>query len=155
MCHNVVTRLRTYFLTTYQSSKRHTEFAEYFSPYRDHPYYYWNVQIYTSLGHSLLVSTTNENCVKSSIATQACKVVRTYTHEISGWKIISRLLHSGATHLGGMNGDIQYDLATLAFNNGEQLEYFHRIILRLQQEIILFGETAYPNRLLFQYTKAL
>ena len=24
----------------------------------------------------------------------------------------------------GMNGDVQYYLATLAFNNGEQLEYF-------------------------------
>ena len=155
MCLNVVTRIREELLPGYQSISRNSEFSEYFIPYRDHPYYYWNVQIYTSLGHSLLVSTNNENCVKSSIATQACKVVRTYTHEILGWKIISRLLHSCATHLGGMNGDIQYDLATLAFNNGEQLEDFHRIILRLQQEIILFGETAYPNRLLFQYTKAL
>ena len=53
-----------------------------------------------------------------------------------------------------MNGDVQSDLATLEFNNGEQLEDFHIIILRLQEEIILSGETLSPTRLLFQYTKA-
>ena len=36
-----------------------------------------------------------------------------------------------APHIGGMNGDVKYDLATLTFNNGEKLEYFHsRIIIR-------------------------
>ena len=54
-----------------------------------------------------------------------------------------------------MNGDVQYDLFTLTFNNGEQLEYFHSIILRLQQEINLSGETVYPTRFLFQYMKTL
>ena len=49
-----------------------------------------------------------------------------------------------------MNGDVQSDLATLAFNNGEQLEDFHSRILRLQQEIMLSGEIV-----LFQYMKAL
>ena len=39
-----------------------------------------------------------------------------------------------------MNGDVQSDLDTLAFNNGEQLEYFHGRILRLQQEIMISGE---------------
>ena len=53
-----------------------------------------------------------------------------------------------------MNGDVQYDLATLEFKNGEQLEYFHSRIIRLQQETILSGDTVSPTRLLFQYTKA-
>ena len=53
-------------------------------------------------------------------------------------------------HIGGMNGDFQYDLATLAFKNGEQLEDFHSRILRLQQEIMLSGEFFSPTRLLFQ-----
>ena len=54
-----------------------------------------------------------------------------------------------------MNGDFQSDLATLAFNNGEQLEDFQSRILRLQQEIMLSGEIVSPTRLLFQYMKAL
>ena len=70
---------------------------------------------------------------------QAYKVVSTHAHEISGWTILSRLLHSHDPHIGGMNGDFQSDLDTLALNNGEQLEDFHSRILRLQQEIILFG----------------
>ena len=54
-----------------------------------------------------------------------------------------------------MNGDVKYDIATLAFKNGEQLEYFHIRILRLQQKIILSVEIVSPTRLLFQYVKAL
>ena len=54
-----------------------------------------------------------------------------------------------------MNGSVQSDLATLAFRNGEQLEYFHCRILRLQREIILSGDIVSPTRLLFQYMKAL
>ena len=59
------------------------------------------------------------------MAPEAYKVVRTHSHEISVWKIISRLIHSCAHNLGGVNGDVQSDLSTLAFNNREQLEYFH------------------------------
>ena len=54
-----------------------------------------------------------------------------------------------------MNGDIQSELATLAFRNGEQLEDFHSRIIRIQQEIMLSGEIVSPNRLLLQYMKAL
>ena len=54
-----------------------------------------------------------------------------------------------------MNGDVQYYLATLAFNNGKQLEYFHGRIIIIQQEIILSGEIVSPTRLLFQCMKAL
>ena len=96
-----------------------------------HPSYSWNFQIYTSLGHSLLVAMTNDTCVKSSMAPQAYTVVSTHAHEISGYNILSRLLHSRAPYIVGMNGDVHYDLATLAFNNGEQLEDFHVRILRL------------------------
>ena len=98
------------------------------------------------------MSITNDTLEKSSMATQSYKVVSTHAHEISGRTIISRLLHSCATNLGGMNVDVQYDLATQELNNGEQLEDFHSIIIRLQQEITLSGETISPTRLLFQYT---
>ena len=54
-----------------------------------------------------------------------------------------------------MDGGVQYDVSTLAFNNGEQIEYFHSIILRLQQEIIFSGETVYPTKIILQYMKAL
>ena len=73
------------------------------------------------------------------MAPQAYKVVSTHAHEISGWNILSILLHSRAPKLGGMNGDVQSDLAILAFRNGEQSEDFHSRILRLQQEIMLSG----------------
>ena len=76
---------------------------------------------------------SNNKCVKSSMAPQAYKVVRTNAHEISVWKITSRLIYSRASCLGGMNGDVQYELANLAFMNGEQIEDFHSKILRLKQ----------------------
>ena len=53
-----------------------------------------------------------------------------------------------------MNGDVKYDIATLAFRNGEQLEDFYSRVLRLQQEIMLSGEIVSPTRLLIQYMKA-
>ena len=80
---------------------------------------------------------------------QEYKFVNNNAHEISGWTILSRFVHARIPHLGGMNDYVQSDLSTLAFKNGEQLEYFHIRILRLQQGIILSGETAYPTRLLF------
>ena len=52
-------------------------------------------------------------------------------------------------NIGGTNGDVQYDQAALAFKYGEQREDNHRIIIRLQQEIILYGETVSPTRLIF------
>ena len=44
---------------------------------------------------------------------QAYKVTTTRAHEISVWTVLSRLLHSRDPHLGGTNGDVQYDLGTL------------------------------------------
>ena len=70
---------------------------------------------------------------------QYYKFFSTHAHEISGWNILIILLHSRAPHLVGMNGVVQFDIATLAFNNGEQLEYFHGRILIIQQEIMLSG----------------
>ena len=139
MCLNAVTRIREDLLPDYHTIKIHSEFEEYFVSDRNHPSYSWNVQIYTSLGHSLSVAMTNDTCVKPSMTPQAYKVIRTYAHEISGWTILYRLLHSREPHLGGTNGDVQSDLATPAFKNGEQLEDFHSRILRLQQVIMLFG----------------
>ena len=94
---------------------------------------------------------TNYTFVKSSMAPQDYKVVSTHANKILGWTILYRLLYSRAPHLGRMNGDVQSDLATVAFKNGEQHDYFHGRILRLQQEIMLSGEIFFPNRLLFQY----
>ena len=121
-------------LPGYQYIKIHSEFEEYFIPDRDQ-----NVQIYTSLGHSLLVEMNNENCVKYSMAPQSYKVVSTHAHKISGWKIFYRLLHSCAPNIGGVNGHVKYDLSTPAFKNVEQIEYFHVRIIRIQQEIMLSG----------------
>ena len=75
----------------------------------------------------------NDTCVKSLMKPQAYKFVRTRAHDISVCTLLSRLIHSRAPHLGGMSGDIQSDISTLAFKNGEQLKYFHSRILRLQQ----------------------
>ena len=68
---------------------------------------------------------------------QAYKVIITHDHEISGWTILYRTLHSRAPHVRGMNGSVKSDLSTLAFNNEEQLEYVHSRIIRLQQKIML------------------
>ena len=54
-----------------------------------------------------------------------------------------------------MNGDVQYDIATLVFNNGEELEDLHSKIIIIQQEVNLSGETVSPTRLIFHYTQAL
>ena len=75
----------------------------------------------------------NAICVKYYKSCQAYTVVNTHAHEIPGWIILSRLLHARAPLSGGANGDVQYDLVTLTFKNGEQLEDYHRIIIRLQQ----------------------
>ena len=80
MCLNVVNRLREDLLPDYQSIKIHSECEEYFFPDRNHLSYSWNVQIYTSLGHSLLVEMTNYTCVKSSMAPQSYKFVSNHAH---------------------------------------------------------------------------
>ena len=131
MCNNAVTRLQEDLLPGCQSMKIHSDFEECFNPDRDHPSYSCNVQVYTSLGHSLLVTMANDTCVKSSMAPQSYKVVSTHDHDISGWTTLYRLLNSRSPHLGGITGDVQSDLATLLFKNGEQLEDFQRRILRL------------------------
>ena len=96
MCINAVTRLREDLLPAYHSIKIKSEFEEYFVPDHDSTSYSWNSNTYTSLGHSLLVELTNDNCVEYSMAPQTYKVVNTHAHEISGWKILSRLLHACA-----------------------------------------------------------
>ena len=69
---------------------------------------------------------------------QAYKVVKTHAHEIPGWKITSRLIYVYGPNIIGTNGDVQYDLSTLALSNGEQLEGVNITILILHQEIILY-----------------
>ena len=144
MCINAVTILQEDLLPAYKFIKRHSEFEEYFILDCDHPSYYWNVQIYTFLRHSMPVEMT-----------RAYKIVSTHDHEILGFKILSRIIHSHSPHIGGVNDDVWSDLSTPEFKNREQLEYFHSIILRLQQEFILSEETVSTTRLIFQYMKEL
>ena len=153
ICINEVTRIREDLLPDYQSIKRHSDFEEYFVPDCDHPAHSWNAHTYTYLGNPMLTELTNDKCVKSSMAPQAYKVVNTNAHKISGWKIIYILIHAHYPHIGGMNGDVKSDLSTLELKNGEQHEMFCSIIIRLQQEINLYGETVSPTRLPFRYTK--
>ena len=70
-------------------------------------------------------------------------------------EILSRLSHVRTPHLIGISGSVQYYLSTLSFNNGKQIEYFHSIILILQQKNDLSGETVYPKIIIFQYMKSL
>ena len=106
MCLNAVTKLREYLLPCYHSIKRHSEFEEYFIPDGDHPSYSWNVQIHTSLEHSLSVEMTNGTCVKSSMEPQAYKVFSTHAHEISRIMRMSAENFVGLRCHGGMNVDV-------------------------------------------------
>ena len=54
-----------------------------------------------------------------------------------------------------MNGDVQSDLDTLDFKNGEQLGDLHIRIIRLQQEIMLSGKIVSSTRFLFHYMREL
>ena len=98
---------------------------------------------------------TNDTSVKYSMAPHSYKFVSTHAHEISGWKIPSRLIHSRAPNIGGMNFDDQSKLSTLAFNNAEQLKEFHSIIIILQQEIVLYVETVSPTIIIFYFVESL
>ena len=55
MCRNSVTILLEDLIPGCQSINRNSDFAEYFTLDRYHPSYSWNVHIYTSLVHSLVV----------------------------------------------------------------------------------------------------
>ena len=100
----------------------------------------------------MLVKFTNRTCEKYSMAPQAYKVVNTHANETSVWISLSNLIHTLPPNLGGTNDGFQSNLATPEVNNGEQPEYFHIRIFRLHQEIILYGETVSPTRLVFHYT---
>ena len=82
---------------------------------------------------------------------QAYKLITTHNHEVSGLSILSRIIHERAPRLEGINGGFKYDLYTLDFKQGEQMEEHHGRIIRLQQEVNLSGETASPKKFLFQY----
>ena len=69
------------------------------------------------LENSQLVAMSNDTCVEYSMTSQVYEVVGTNSHEVSGWTIISGLLHSLDPNLGGTNGDVQPDLSTMALNN--------------------------------------
>ena len=76
MCLNMLNIPQEDLFTAYHFIKIHSEFEEYFILDCDHPYYSCNVQIYASLGHSLLLEITNNTCVKYSMAPQTCRVLR-------------------------------------------------------------------------------
>ena len=49
---------------------------------------------------------------------QAYNFVNIHDHEISAWKFLSRLLHGGEPHIGGIDRDVQSNLPTLTLKNG-------------------------------------
>ena len=67
------------------------------------------------------------------MAPQTKNEISTHAHEVSVWTILSILLNEGAPHLGVTNGNIQTDLVTLTFKQGEQLEDFHGKSIRMKQ----------------------
>ena len=101
-----------------------------------------------------MVDLKNNICVKPSMSPKAYKVINTHYIEIYGWTIITWILHAYGTHLGGINSNVQSDLSTLESNNGEQIEYFNRIIIILQQEINIYGEIVSHKIILLRYMKA-
>ena len=107
MCLNAVNRILEDLLPDYHYIKRHSDFEEEFILDRDHLSYSCNAHTYTSLGHSILVSTANYAYAKYSMTPQAYKVINTHAHEISGRTIILRLIHFRNPRLGGMNGEVQ------------------------------------------------
>ena len=133
MCLNLVTRLQEKIYTGYQSIKRHSEFEKILYYRSRSPFLFLGYSDIHFLGYSLEVTMTNDTCLKSSMALQAYKVVRTHAHETSGWTILSRLLDSRSPNIGWMNGDVESDISTLEFNNRKQLEHFHSIILILKK----------------------
>ena len=118
MCINAMDSLWEDLLPAYQSIKRYSEFEEYCVSYHDHPYYYWNSWTYTSMVKSLLSTLTNDKCLKASTDPQSYKVVNIHSNEISGSKILNRLLHSHSPNIGGMSCDVLSDLSTLALRKG-------------------------------------
>ena len=63
-------------------------------------------------------------------------MIMKYQHGI----VLSIIKHTQAPNIGGVNGDVQSNLATLAFKFGEQLENFIITILIFQQETNIYGE---------------
>ena len=145
MCLNKLTIFQEYILTDCWSIKIHSDFEEYSIPYHSHLSYSCYSQTYNSLEHSLLVVLANDTRVKSFMEPLSYKFVNTHAHEISVWIILSRILHESAPRIGGMNGDDQSNLSTPPFKNGVQLEDFCSIIIRIKQEINLYGETVSPK----------
>ena len=43
------------------------------------------------------------------MAPQAYKVIATHDNEVSGWKIISRIIHASVPHVVQINDDVQYE----------------------------------------------
>ena len=68
---------------------------------------------------------------------------------------LSILLHARAPFIGGMDGDVKSDLATLSFKNREKLEDFYSRILRIQQKTNLSVETVSPTIFIFHCIKVL
>ena len=66
------------------------------------------------------------------MAHQDYKVVSIHVHEILGWTILSRPINFCAPYIGGIIGNVQSDLETLAFKNGVQVEYVCTITLIIQ-----------------------
>ena len=117
----VYDKLREGVLPFYQLLTIKMAFHERFFPDRAHPFYTWNEQTFTSLGHYLLVALTNKTCTNYFKDPQAYKIVNIHAHEVSRYIILFRLIHEISPHIGLISGDVQSNLATLGFKWLEQL----------------------------------
>ena len=94
---------------------------------------------------------TDDTYVISYMATYFYKVVNTHAYETSGLIILSILIHSLDSHIGGMNGVFQSDLAILEFNNGENLKVFMSEFLDFNRKYSSL-EKHYPLQYLYSIT---
>ena len=67
------------------------------------------------------------------MGTQSYKFAITHAHAISGWTILSKLLHAQSPYIGVLNGTVRSELYTLAFKKRYQLEGFLISIPRHQK----------------------
>ena len=155
ICLNEVNRLQEDLLTSQQSKKLHSKFHKYLISYRSPPSCYCNAHIYTYLVHSLLLAFTNDTCIKYSMVLQSYKFITTHDHEISVCNILSILLQELPPCIEGINIYFQFELATLAFKQGEKLESFYIRILIPQKKVKISRWGLYPTIILFQYMQAL
>ena len=76
---------------------------------------------------------TNETCIKNPLYTELYKVGTIYSHESSGYVMISRILHTCDPNLVSDNGDLHTYISTLDLKNENLLKTFTILYLVFDQ----------------------